>query len=589
MTDFELKTLIAMLFTKKKDFKEHLKVYESYVGKKFLESYETQSVYTSVFWVHEVDGQEVETYLSTSELESWECETLEPYYYTDGNRQYVGYYQTPTSDGFGQHDMKITYKSPDTGNILAVEYPIYYLQEIDLINNLTEPFDWYPFRHPFGLGESALPYNSFSLYYNCYDKKGNLIEEYANINPTPENLTFEFPSVSNGQFKFEENQEFGIAYVSEALKIYTTTMNVNVRPYYDERNTSKQFDNIETEVLVNQVEPFKIGIDLNTEEHLYYDNDSTIYKALDYPEFQMPNYISSTSRYQGSNANLGSSSSFGYIYWGDGTFSRYCAGQKFISNISVSNSSSSVNPLDWKDVKWRNGYYLSNGSRLTNFENNMFENYHRYEDFGEYSIEITNGMYRGVGNLDPSSHNEALMVFGGTDDNYRLFSGKNQHNSDYTTLAGDNMYSWHIASIDFGKSAMYWWYRYTSSGTNQYTHTARTSRGTLAYPETVEEKILVYENCFQFLFGLKSIRFSNKSCVLRGYTDLTHIAQESAFNYCPNLTDIYIEESKTQAGFEDVESISRLEFSNHISGMFELNCDNITTLHFTNGDITIQD
>lgn len=215
---------------------EYLKVSENYIGQKFLERYYSQSVYSSVFFVYKENGQEVSTYLTPAQFESWECNTLEPGYYADGDRQYVGYYQITRNSTFGQHDMKITYKSPRSGRILEVTYPIYYLMEYRLNMDSTE-FDWYPFRYLFAeTSVSRCVCPAGTLEYRCNARNGNLITEYKHQDFTIQYANYIFPKPDNARYQFGENQRVEMQYLSDAGKLWTQILYVNVRPYTDARN-----------------------------------------------------------------------------------------------------------------------------------------------------------------------------------------------------------------------------------------------------------------------------------------------------------------------------------------------------------------
>lgn len=490
---------------------EFLKVSENYIGEKFLESYNTQSVLTSVYWIHEVDGAIIETYLSTSELQSWECETLEPYYYTDGDRQYVGYYQIPVGTDFGQHDMKITYKSPDTGNVLKLEYPIYYLEEVELQLEQTE-YDWYPFR---GLwaesSEECLPCGN--LKYKCLDNNGIEIVDYLKRELTFFTTKYTFPIISNAQYKLGENQSVHGSYISDCHKCYDFNITVNIRKYTDERNPNKNGNstyyhkevvpysftinytsNVQTyqkfvdrhlflfpPYSINNID-IKISNSINVNESDFntssvfstddYDNGydtfaTTFYNTLcntstggTFSNFsskdEFINYLKNckfneenlledvvvkgvnissmlpttnvsvaTTSYLGNynSKKIPSVSSFGYVFWGDGTFDRHTFSNKIIleyfdeydytesEKISVykygtiSSTTSTFTVLNIDDTKLRNGSVISNDEIVSNFENNtIFKNryLHSYKDDGQYTIEITTPAGMDIGETSPS-------------------------------------------------------------------------------------------------------------------------------------------------------------------------------------------
>ncbi len=414
---------------------EYLKVSESYIGQKFLERYYSQSIYTSVYWVHEVDGIITETYLSTNELNSWECTTLEPYYYTDGDKQYVGYYQTPIDSGFGQHDMKITYKSPDTGKILEIEYPVYYLEEKSFALPFTV-YDWYPFRNPFAfysLGKST-------VLYQCKDKKGKLIEDKYSVATSITEMAFRFPEISNAQYKFAENQTVEVYYISVALKEYTTTFKINIRPYYDTRNNECNYSGTSTRIkkyYYKNLSPVRIRCDLSKKsyygnltlkEHTSTEKADAYYVrtlgAIGYKQndtfyfYNTQNQVENIFNQKGqvieydntidirtiggshktdyltafsSNTTKYNNYTIGFAYWGDGTFSQVILTDKFSNNsLTYANKTGTIYKNEIETLKLRNGYVLNGSSKQYAYlDNPVFDCIHTYTTQKIHSVEIT--------------------------------------------------------------------------------------------------------------------------------------------------------------------------------------------------------
>ena len=411
---------------------EYLKVSESYIGQKFLERYYSQSIYTSIYWVHEVDGIITETYLSTNELNSWECTTLEPYYYTDGDKQYVGYYQTPTDSGFGQYDMKITYKSPDTGNILEIEYPIYYLEE--KFYTYGDSVTWYPFRNY--LDRENFGYAT--LHYECRDKNNNLIEQNNSYAKNTTYVNYEFPKPTNADFYFGDSQEVKYTFISpNTYRQYTGNSIWNIRPYTDMRNTQSVYSKN-----MKDLQPLKFIVDIN-DSNTYYQQKEDTTSIVVYPitspmyyksgytptyfptedtELYMSTYNTETTErtpyqkctYQEAlvfkydkiaigrkftapfiaddfcihGVNVGCSvyhypASTGYIYWGDDTFSYYASGRNYYSTSST--------PTDYTKFYFQNGYTQTNANKRAIAYIYPFKEVqeHTYSDNGIYDVVIT--------------------------------------------------------------------------------------------------------------------------------------------------------------------------------------------------------
>jgi hypothetical protein len=215
---------------------EYLKVYESDLNQEFLELNKSKYWVSSlgVYWVHEADGKMVETYLSTYEYNSWECDALEASYSTYDGKSYVDHYYLYANDKFGEYDMKITYKSPDTGNLLEVEYPIYYLQEVSWDWD-SYTYNWYPFRLPFAYNDLC----DAHLTFQCYDNDGNLVQATRTTSTNCCSTAYQYPSVGNAQFKIGDGQKFVATYISTyTFRTYERTISVNIRHYQDERNTA---------------------------------------------------------------------------------------------------------------------------------------------------------------------------------------------------------------------------------------------------------------------------------------------------------------------------------------------------------------
>jgi hypothetical protein len=247
---------------KPKEFNEYLKVADNCIGEKFLETYFAQKITTSVYWFHEVDGEMVGTSLSVDKLNSWECDTLESYSLFNK----VQYYNTPCNSGYGEHTMKITYTSPDSGNILKIEYPIYYLEEISMTMNESE-LDWYPFRYlwaeiQYVNCEAVFP--TATLHYQCYNNNKELVQDKQEQNLLITTTKYEFPNVSNARYKFGEGQTVQLTYTSNAGKNWDEEIIVNIRPYYDERNSL-----VEDGIIRKDISPLTLGV---TVEDSGYEN-----------------------------------------------------------------------------------------------------------------------------------------------------------------------------------------------------------------------------------------------------------------------------------------------------------------------------
>lgn len=415
---------------------EYLKIAENLKNAKFCERSTSQQIYTTVYWVHEVNNKEIETSLSTSELQSWECDTLEPYYYTDEDRQYVGYYQILPNSKFGQHDMKITYKSPDTGNILEVWYTIYYLEE--KVFNLpfeNESYDWYPFRNPFAFYSLG----SSKLLYECKDKNGNLVTAELEVDTSITEMAFTFKNKpQNAQYSFGENQIVEVYYISNALKEYFKTIRVNVRPYYDSRNQECNYNGNMTSIkkyYYKDLTPLRLKIDLtkksytgnitiksyNSQEDadLYYNasisavgykQNNTLYFYNSQKQieniFEQKNQVKEHTSINitdigGENKNVYTTFpndsykfngyTMGFAYWGDGTFSQVILTNNFNNrNSKYANTLGLITDTQLQELKLRNGYILNNGSKQLNYSNDaLFECTHEYSSKDIYTVETT--------------------------------------------------------------------------------------------------------------------------------------------------------------------------------------------------------
>lgn len=263
---------------------EFLEVYESYIGQKYLESYLTQYASTSVSWVHREGQEYVYTTLNCADFESWMCDTLEPYTYIttiDGvQKEVISNYLIPAGEKFGEHDFKITYKSPKSGRILEIEYPIYHLKEISLtLDSLN--YEWYPFRNLFAQHKyDCLP--TAVLLFQCKDKQNNLISYNENIDLLYYEAKYTFPITSNARYKFGENQPVKMEYIStHTHKTYLETISISIRKYYDERNPHNSKKNKETEYpnttkIYNykDLKPTKITIDFKKANYVSTTNSS---------------------------------------------------------------------------------------------------------------------------------------------------------------------------------------------------------------------------------------------------------------------------------------------------------------------------
>lgn len=666
---------------------EYLKVSENYIGQKFLERYYTQSVYTSVYWVHEVDGQEVETYISSSEFNSWECETLEPYYYTDGDRQYVGYYQIKKDSSFGQHNMKITYKSPESGSTLSVEYQIYYMEEVDLILNQTE-YDWYPFRGLWAESEQeCLPFGD--LKYRCYDNENNeIIVFYTNNRLNFITTRYTFPTVSNARYKFGENQLVHGFYVSSCNKCYDFDIIVNIRKYTDERNPNKNGNNT---YYHKNIIPYSFVIDYKenilsyaklVDRHLFYfpsfsrnDIDISVSNSINvtesdfdtspsistddyengYDTFATTHYntlckngsnesflnftdkeefisylqtckfngksILKTAKVKGvnisgmlfsgnakaittsyleapNNTKIPEVVTFGYVYWGDGTFDIYATGDEIIKNNifdnaqtkiislnkygSINSEKANFTVINVDDAKLKNGKIMStNGELIDNFEtNSILENRytHKYEKEGIYKIEITAPAGQDIGETSPSASETRRVNFWRFNLNYQSSTVVNQsysflNDSEYNLIKNDGDIGTHDKKENFILNDLF-------TCSDDYIYVGKivtelevgTSLGyRRCYGYKGENRNDGYENFTKvFGFNICGLPFLNKikfnSLMFDSYSNLTSSALGYKFpnslNYMPRLTQIIVDSDYNQNILHNIPNIYNFNYNN---------------------------
>ena len=420
---------------------EYLLVDEYCIGEKYLESYTTQSVFTDVYWIHKVNGKMVQTSLNDFELNSWQCDTLTPVFRTNtsDNSKYVCYYELTQNSGFGQHNMKITYKSPDTNKILEVEYPIYHLEETKC--EYGDGITWYPFRNYLNKEN----FGTCSLYYQCKDSDNNTLEEIVTFPKNSTRINYVFPKPDNADFYFGENQQVEYDIVSiYTNKEYKGTCLWNIRPYYDSRNTQKIFSQN-----MKDLQPLKLKVDIN-DTNFYYINKTTTYTA---DTVISPYYNSNSKKLPTTNSELyvrlydtstkgyvngiygwqkytyqdfyelnhekvtigkkfimpfiaddfcvhGISTPYttypastGFIYWGDGTFSYYAGGYYFYDNSYTSQTDSTVRKI-YTEAKLDNGYSYdkTNNNRTPKyiypFKDKETQE-HEYKENNIYDIIIT--------------------------------------------------------------------------------------------------------------------------------------------------------------------------------------------------------
>lgn len=386
------------LYKEKKEAVEFLELAGGQAEKKYCERTYSQYVYPDVYWVHYVDGVKTKTYISSYQLDSYECDSLTPTVSSTTingvSIEYISNYVIDSGSNFGEHKLKITYKSPDSGKVLKIKFSIYYLEEIGF--DIGDEIVWYPFRNLLSSNFEDLGYGR--LKFECIADNGNIIQESWNIARNTSNIGYEFPEVSNADFKFGDNQIVNYTYISSyARKEYIGQCIWNIRPYNDSSNTKLLFvgyppmkDLEVTEIKIKSDVEYYSEIVYPTEyedTEDYYSQilqNSTKVKTNNIFE---PPYIASV--FSDHNVNIyyfwdSYPASTGYIYWGDGTFSYYQPARAYHSSTTSTTSQQAG------DVKIINGYKLVNGVKTAQYIQPYNKSRtHVYENSGEYTVIIT--------------------------------------------------------------------------------------------------------------------------------------------------------------------------------------------------------
>lgn len=410
------------LYKEKNEAVEFLELAGNQAEKKYCEATYSQYVYPDVYWVHYVDGVKTKTYISSYQLNSFECSTLTPQTSStiiNGETiQYINNYIIDNNADFGEHHLKVTYKSPDTGNILKIEYSIYYLQEVGF--EIGEAITWYPFRNL--LTTESLGYGQ--LNFECTADNGEKITQTYSQARNTSNICYDFPVVANADFRFGDGQSVGYTFVSGyTYREYAGNIMWNIRPYSHPENTTRFYgytvkDLILTEITIKSDVEYYSDIAFITD---YKDMEDYYSKILQNSTktstgnvFEAP-YISSD--FSDHNVNIAYSAysypaSTGYVYWGDGTLSFYAAGNYFCSSTS-SQSSTAMSA-----VKLLNGYKLINGKRTAQYITPYkFPQTHTYDNAGNYTVVITSAYASELKQVSSNYQNSAPLHF------YRFDSG----------------------------------------------------------------------------------------------------------------------------------------------------------------------
>ncbi|MGN0594817.1 MAG: hypothetical protein ACI4I6_06625 [Hominimerdicola sp.] len=587
---------------------EYLKVYESYVGQKYVERTSNQYVYTSVYWVHYVDGVQTETYLSTYQLNSFECSTLTPQTssttISGETVEYVSCYIIDSNAKFSEHHIKVTYKSPDTGNILSAEYSIYYLEEVGF--EIGEPITWYPFRNlltgeNFGYGR---------LNFECTADNGEKITQTYSQTRNTSNICYDFPGIQNADFEFGDGQSVGYTFVSSyTYREYTGNITWNIRPYSHAENNATYagytVKDLElTEFTIKSDVEYYSDIVVPSEYEDMEDYYSKILqnstKSLTSNEFEAP-YLS--SNFSDHNINIywyiySYPASTGYVYWGDGTFSFYAAGNYYQS------STSKVDLVTATNVKLQNGYKLVDGKRTAQYISPYKDpQTHVYDQSGEYTVTITSAYASNLIQVAEAYQNCVQPEF-----LHDIDTPFTKSNGQYTFVSGGTVTSYtpytdfilpgsppssQVTEIKICDGCFVGAYRSVSGG---YYYTRRGHYG--AYNTDSTDGILTYSasnNTTSHFTNVTTLRLPkmSASCTPQLRNNLVY----NFFPYAKLLKSIYYDGTKSE--FQDIFGTGGeyIDYSNYNLLNYVGNNDTFRnsrygatytlTVHCTDGDITV--
>lgn len=295
--------------------------------------------------------------------------------------------------------------------------------------------------------------------------------------------------VNGAEYQFGDNQELNIEYISSYThKIWTNIINLNIRPYNDERNIEKlgNYDIKDLEFFEITYSKCKNTNDCITNANIYSGNfsyfsskindDNTQYfytypdseelvnnfqEALNYsktknlvekeltsvfkPPFIFSNFgLGKTFTKGTSTGSYNTDATFGFIYWGDGTFDKYAPAIEYRThtnlnnniffqlptNQSISTSTNSYYSCYYLNLLKPCGYILNGNSRAKNRTQKMFKELeHQYFDTQEYKIVITSS-------------------FQGTSTRYNIKNNMQSSN-------GQSVYDFDLGKLDYKKWEWY--------------------------------------------------------------------------------------------------------------------------------------
>lgn len=139
-------------------------------------------------------------------------------------------------------------------------------------------YTWYPFRYLFAeTSTSGCVCPAGTLEYRCNSRGGDLITEYKHQNFNIEYAKYIFPKPSNARYKFGENQRVEMQYLSDAGKLWTQVIYVNVRPYTDARNPDcSSYSNATT----YNKNVSAVSLDVKVEKYAYENTSASLIKSV---------------------------------------------------------------------------------------------------------------------------------------------------------------------------------------------------------------------------------------------------------------------------------------------------------------------